>query len=244
MPEAAAAIGRDVQTSARVPAVSIENAIFSYERGKAVLRVPALEIVRGEKVFIYGPSGSGKTTLLGLMAGVLRADAGAVRVLGNNLTDLSNRQRDALRAAHIGYIFQLFNLIPYLSVLENIVLPCRLSRERRERLGGVAPDKAAAALADALQIHGLLHERVTRLSVGQQQRVAAARALIGAPELVIADEPTSALDSDRRESFLELLFARCADAGATLVFVSHDRQLQHMFDRALSLVDLNTESVR
>jgi putative ABC transport system ATP-binding protein len=244
MPDAAAAIGRDVQTSARVPAVFIEDAIFAYARGKTVLRVPALEIERGERVFIYGPSGSGKTTLLGLMAGVLRADAGAVRVLGSNLTDLSNRQRDALRAAHIGYIFQLFNLIPYLSVLENIVLPCRLSRERRERLGGVAPEKAAAALADALQIHGLLHERVTRLSVGQQQRVAAARALIGAPELVIADEPTSALDSDRRESFLELLFARCADAGATLVFVSHDRQLQHMFDRALSLVDLNTESVR
>jgi putative ABC transport system ATP-binding protein len=246
MPEAAAATatGRDVQTNAHVPAVSIEGAVFSYERGRTVLRVPALEIARGAKVFIYGPSGSGKTTLLGLMAGVLRADAGAVRVLGTNLTDLSNRRRDALRAAHIGYIFQLFNLIPYLSVQENIVLPCRLSRERRERLGGVPPEKAAAALADALQIHGLLHERVTRLSVGQQQRVAAARALIGAPELVIADEPTSALDSDRRESFLELLFARCADAGATLVFVSHDRQLQHMFDDSMSLADLNTESVR
>jgi ABC-type transport system involved in cytochrome c biogenesis ATPase subunit len=149
---------------------------------------------------------------------VLRADRGSVRVLGTDLTSLSNRGRDALRAAHIGYIFQLFNLIPYLSVLENIVLPCRVSRERRERLGGVSPERAAAALADALEIGGLLDERVTRLSVGQQQRVAAARALIGAPELVIADEPTSALDSDRRESFLELLFARCADAGATLAF--------------------------
>jgi putative ABC transport system ATP-binding protein len=236
--------GRAAQETVRGPAVSIENAVFSYRRGTTVLDVASLDIARGEKVFIYGPSGSGKTTLLGLLSGVLRADHGAVRVLGTDLTALTNRSRDALRAAHIGYIFQLFNLIPYLSVLDNIVLPCRVSRERRNRLGDVAPERAAEALADALQIGGLLHEGVTRLSVGQQQRVAAARALIGAPELVIADEPTSALDSDRRESFLELLFARCTDAGATLVFVSHDRHLQHMFDRALSLTDLNRAQVR
>jgi putative ABC transport system ATP-binding protein len=244
MTEAAATTGRDARMETRVPAVSLEEAVFSYVPGAPVLHVPALGIERGERVFIFGPSGSGKTTLLGLMAGVLRADSGAVRVLGANLTALSNHGRDALRSAHIGYIFQQFNLIPYLSVKENIVLPCRLSRERRQRLGGMAPDAAAAALADALQIHGLLDERVTRLSVGQQQRVAAARALIGSPELVIADEPTSSLDSDRRESFLELLFARCDDAGATLVFVSHDRHLQHMFDRALSLAELNVASVR
>lgn len=236
--------GRVVQQAVHGPAVSIEAATFSYVRGTTVLHIDALEIQRGEKVFIYGPSGSGKTTLLGLLSGVLRADAGAVRVLGTDLTALSNGRRDALRAAHIGYIFQIFNLIPYLSVQENIVLPCRVSRERRERLAGVAPEAAAATLADALEIGGLLHERVTRLSVGQQQRVAAARALIGSPELVIADEPTSALDSDRRESFLQLLFDRCADAGATLVFVSHDRQLERMFDRALSLADLNQVQAR
>jgi putative ABC transport system ATP-binding protein len=167
-----------------------------------------------------------------------------VRVLGTDLTRLSNRRRDAFRAAHVGYIFQLFNLIPYLSVQENIVLPCRVSRERRARLGGTFPDEAAITLAEALEIGDLLRENVTRLSVGQQQRVAAARALIGSPELVIADEPTSALDSDRRERFLELLFARCADAGATLVFVSHDRQLEHVFDRAVSLADLNVMQAR
>jgi putative ABC transport system ATP-binding protein len=244
MARAATENGRDTHQQLRLPAVSIDHAVFSYVRGTPVLSVSALAIERGEKVFIYGPSGSGKTTLLGLLSGVLRADSGAVRVLGTDLTALSNRGRDALRAAHVGYIFQLFNLIPYLSVQENIVLPCRVSRERRRRLGGVTPEQAAAVLAGALQIGGLLHERVTRLSVGQQQRVAAARALIGAPELVIADEPTSSLDSDRRESFLELLFARCADAGATLVFVSHDRQLQHMFDRALSLADLNQAHIR
>jgi putative ABC transport system ATP-binding protein len=244
MTRAARDPGRVVQQTLRVPAVSVEDAVFSYVRGSPVLHIGSLTIERGEKVFVYGPSGSGKTTLLGMLSGVLRADSGSVRVLGTDLTSLSNRGRDALRAAHIGYIFQLFNLIPYLSVLDNIVLPCRVSRERRERLGGVSPERAAAALADALQIGGLLDERVTRLSVGQQQRVAAARALIGAPELVIADEPTSALDSDRRESFLELLFARCADAGATLAFVSHDRQLEHMFDRALLLSDLNRIPLR
>jgi putative ABC transport system ATP-binding protein len=230
---------RDVQASLHVPAVSVEDARFGYGRDRTVLHLRGLHIPRGEKLFIYGPSGSGKTTLLGLLSGVLRADSGAVRVLGEDLTQLSNRRRDALRAAHIGYIFQIFNLIPYLSVEENIVLPCRVSRERRSRLHGTTPEAAAQALADALEIGDLMHEKVTRLSVGQQQRVAAARALIGAPEVVIADEPTSSLDSDRRERFLELLFDRCAAAGSTLIFVSHDRQLQHMFDRAVSLPELN-----
>ncbi|HEX2168160.1 MAG TPA: ABC transporter ATP-binding protein, partial [Longimicrobiales bacterium] len=224
--------------------VLLNDTSFAYGSGPTVLNVPELRIERGEKVFIFGPSGSGKTTLLGLLAGVLRSDAGVVRVLGTDLGQLSNRRRDALRAAHIGYIFQMFNLIPYLSVQENIVLPCRLSAERKARLGNVSADDAARLLADALHIGGLLDERVTRLSVGQQQRVAAARALIGSPELIVADEPTSALDSDRREQFLELLFERCAAADATLVFVSHDRHLEHMFDRALSLTDLNTAAQR
>lgn len=228
----------------RGPAVLLENVEFAYGAGPMVLRVPALRVERGEKVFIFGPSGSGKTTLLGLLAGVLRADSGVVSVLGADLARLTNRRRDALRAAHIGYIFQMFNLIPYLSVQENIVLPCRLSRERRERLGDTSVDAAARTLADSLQLGGLLDERVTKLSVGQQQRVAAARALIGAPELIVADEPTSALDSDRRQQFLELLFERCAVAGSTLVFVSHDRHLEHLFDRAVSLADLNTTALR
>jgi putative ABC transport system ATP-binding protein len=228
----------------RVPAVLLESTEFAYGTGPTVLRVRELRIERGERVFIFGPSGSGKTTLLGLLAGVLRPGSGVVRVLGTDLGAVSSRRRDALRAAHIGYIFQMFNLIPYLSVQENIVLPCRLSAERRARLGSVSPDSAARVLADALHIGSLLDERVTKLSVGQQQRVAAARALIGSPELIVADEPTSALDSDRREQFLELLFERCAAADATLVFVSHDRQLEHMFDRDMSLADLNMVSER
>jgi putative ABC transport system ATP-binding protein len=236
--------GRDARETSRVPAVVLENTKFAYVRNQVVLDVPRLVVERGERLFVFGPSGSGKTTLLGLIAGVLRATGGTVNVLGTDMTALSSRKRDALRAGHIGYIFQLFNLIPYLSVQENIVLPCRLSAERRARLSGVSPDDAARTLAESLEIGGLLNERVTRLSVGQQQRVAAARALIGAPELVVADEPTSALDSDRREQFLELLFERCAAAQSTLVFVSHDRQLEHMFDRAVSLAELNVAAQR
>lgn len=236
--------GRDAGSSARVPAVSLHDARFAYGSGPVVLDIGELRIERGETVFIHGPSGSGKTTLLGLIAGVLRATAGSVQVLGTDLGALSGHGRDALRAADIGYIFQLFNLIPYLSVQENITLPCRLSRERRRRLGDASPEQAAAALAAALGIDAVMSERVTALSVGQQQRVAAARALIGAPGLVVADEPTSSLDADRRERFIELLFERCRDAGATLIFVSHDRQLERMFDRAVSLPAINRAAAR
>lgn len=221
------------------PAVELQDVRFAYSRGPDVLDIPLLEIARGERVFVFGPSGSGKTTLLGVLAGVLRATHGAVRVLGRDLTSMSGAERDAFRAEHVGYIFQMFNLIPYLSVIENVTLPTRLSGARRSRIVGRSVEEAAHEITASLGIEELLAKRVTELSVGQQQRVAAARALLGAPELVIADEPTSALDSDRRERFLELLFRCCADAGATLVFVSHDRQLLPMFDRSVSLVEMN-----
>jgi putative ABC transport system ATP-binding protein len=151
-------------------------------------------------------------------------------------------ERDAFRGSHIGYIFQLFNLIPYLTVEENITLPCRLSAERRRRLNGKDLHRAAREVADHLGIGGLLHENVTKLSVGQQQRVAASRALIGTPELIVADEPTSSLDHDHRERFIQLLFESCREAGSTLLFVSHDRTLMPMFGRAISLPEVNRAS--
>lgn len=220
-------------------AIDIRELRFAYRRDALVLDVPHLRVERGERVFLFGPSGSGKTTLLGIVAGVLAPDAGQVRVLDADLARMSAGARDAFRAEHLGYIFQMFNLIPYLTVLENITLPCQLDRKRRARLGSVSPDAAARALAERLEISSFLGTPVTELSVGQQQRVAAARALIAAPELVIADEPTSSLDVDRRARFLDLLFEVCADAGSTLLFVSHDRQLTPRFDRELSLPDLN-----
>ena len=225
--------------SETAPAIRLTDLHFSYGKGPEILNISEFAVKAGEKVFLFGPSGSGKTTLLGVLAGVLGGYTGNVEVLGRDIAKLSGSQRDAFRGSHLGYIFQLFNLIPYLSVMENITLPCRLSAERRGRLNGASMEQAAHAVAKRLGIDELLANRVTNLSVGQQQRVAAARSLLGAPELIIADEPTSSLDYDHRERFLELLFESCKAAGATLLFVSHDRSLMHLFDRQLSLPDIN-----
>lgn len=221
------------------PAVALHEVRFAYPGGASILDIPALHIARGERVFLHGPSGSGKTTLLGLIAGVLAPTTGRVQVLGNNLGTMSSAQRDRFRAAHIGYVFQMFNLIPYLSVRENIALPARLSKLRRERLAGADLDSETTRLAAGLEIENLLDARISALSVGQQQRVAVARALIGSPELVVCDEPTSALDADRRDRFLELLFASVQKAGSTLVFVSHDLSLAERFGRTVALPQLN-----
>jgi putative ABC transport system ATP-binding protein len=219
--------------------VEIANLNFYYRPAKTVLKIAELNIAKGEKIFLYGPSGSGKTTLLGILAGVLRANEGSVKVLGQDLTQMSGPACDALRGAHIGYIFQMFNLIPYLNVLENIMLPCRVSQERHRRLNGRSRADEAKSLAGRLGIGPIATDNVVDLSVGQQQRVAAARALLGAPELIIADEPTSSLDEDHREGFLKLLFDQCRDLGSTLIFVSHDRRMMPLFDRAISLAEIN-----
>jgi putative ABC transport system ATP-binding protein len=219
--------------------IAVSGLRFSYRPGTPVVDIESLSVARGERLFLFGPSGSGKTTLLGLLAGVLTPDAGRIEIDGVDLATLSARARDRFRGDRIGFLFQLFNLIPWLSVSENITLPCRLSAGRRQRLGAESADDAARRLARGLEIEELLGRPVTELSVGQQQRVAAARALIGRPPLVIADEPTSALDSDLREQFIRLLFAQAREAGSTVVFVSHDRQLAGMFDRSVSLPDLN-----
>ena len=220
-------------------AIELDQVRFRYGDGPDLLHIPSLIIEHRERVFLYGPSGSGKTTLLEQAAGVLRAREGSVRVLDCDLTALSARQCDAFRGAHIGYIFQLFNLITYLNVEDNILLPCRLHRERRTRLGGQSLHTAAIALATRLGIAPLLQQKVTNLSVGEQQRVAAGRALVGRPEVILADEPTSALDYDHRQRFLELLFECAGEAGSTLIFVSHDRTLMPLFHRAISLPEIN-----
>ena len=206
------------------------------------LDIARLQIERGRSVFLHGPSGSGKSTLLGLLAGVLLPRSGQVRLLDTDWATLSGARRDAFRADHVGYIFQQFNLLPYLSVLDNVLLPCRFSALRRRRADASAGSARAGAEA-LLQRVGLgaaLWTRpAARLSVGQQQRVAAARALLGQPELVIADEPTSALDAALRDSFMALLLQQCRDAGSTLVFVSHDERLAAAFDTTLALAQIN-----
>ena len=224
--------------AAPAPAIELEGVTYAWVRGRTVLDVPGFAVARGERVFLKGPSGSGKSTLLGLVGGVLRPAAGRVAILGQDLGALSGAKRDAFRAAHVGFVFQMFNLVPYLSVLENVVLPARFSAERRAKAGDLQAE--ARRLLGALGLGTELAARgVTQLSIGQQQRVAAARALLGRPELLIADEPTSALDWDARESFLKLVMQECAQAGTTLLFVSHDVSLSGLFDRSVALAEIN-----
>jgi len=204
--------------------------------------IEEFEAERGERIFLHGPSGCGKTTLLSLLGGVLVPGAGELRLLERNWASLPAWQRDTYRAAHVGFIFQQFNLLPYLSAIDNALLPCRLSDRRaarsRERFSG--PLEQASHLLEAMQLpRALWHRKATELSVGQQQRVAAARALLGAPELVLADEPTSALDEERRAAFLDLLLGACRESRATLIFVSHDLRIAARFDRALALPSIN-----
>jgi putative ABC transport system ATP-binding protein len=203
------------------------------------LSIPSLELKAGSKVFLHGPSGCGKSTLLGLMAGVLVAREGRVALLGQDWAKLPSGARDARRADHVGVVFQQFNLLPYLTVLDNLLLPCRFSALRARRCAG-GPVAAAQTLLRQVGLPASLWPRLAdALSVGQQQRVAAARSLIGAPELVIADEPTSALDAALRDDFMALLMDACTAAGSTLVFVSHDERLATRFDAMLSLPLLN-----
>jgi len=218
--------------------IEIENLSFAYRGGSPILNIPELTIKSGDHVFLFGPSGSGKTTLLSLITGILVPQAGKLRVLGEDISVMRTGQRDHLRGDRMGYIFQMFNLLPYLTVIENILLPCRMNTPRAARVGG---DLAAEAmrLASRLGIESLAQTSAAELSVGQQQRVAAARALMGNPELIIADEPTSALDMDYREDFLELLFENTRNTKATIVFVSHDRSLAQLFDRVVSLPEIN-----
>jgi putative ABC transport system ATP-binding protein len=226
-----------------VSAIELRDVTFGWGPGRPLLDIGSLDVAAGERVFISGPSGSGKSTLLGLIGGVLTPTGGSVRVLGESLGELGAARRDALRVDRIGFIFQMFNLLPYLSVRDNVALPCRFSARRRARAMVEATDirtEAERLLGHlGLDDPALLDRRVTELSIGQQQRVAAARALIGRPELLIADEPTSSLDADSRADFLTLLMSECTAAGSAIVFVSHDRSLAGQFDRQVDLLKLN-----
>ncbi len=227
------------RVSAVRPALEFEDVRFAYPGNpQPVLRNISLKLPQGQGLMLKGPSGSGKSTLLSLAAGVITAQAGAVKLLGQDWSKLGAAQRDGFRVDHVGYIFQQFNLLPYLGVLDNVVLPCHFSRRRRERACAAhgQVESAARVLLSALGIdESLLGRTAARLSVGQQQRVAAARALIGQPEVVIADEPTSALDEDLRETFMGLLLEQCARSGSALLFVTHDDRLKTHFTQVMDL---------
>lgn len=224
--------------STGAPAIALKQLEFRWAgQAEPLLTIERLEIARGERVFLYGPSGSGKTSLLNLLAGVHLPSSGSVELLGQNLGALSARQRDKFRARHIGVVFQQFNLIPYLSLLDNVLLAAHFAG-----LDRTEAELRARQLLTALGLERELIERPARqLSVGQQQRVAVARALIAKPEILLADEPSSALDSDSRDAFIELLLDNARLTGCTVIFVSHDRSLQPHFSRSLDIRELRAE---
>jgi putative ABC transport system ATP-binding protein len=221
-------------------ALRIADLVYRWPRqATPCLDIARFEVARGERVFLHGPSGSGKSTLLGLLGGVAIPQAGRIELLGQDLAQLGSHARDRFRADHTGFLFQQFNLLPWLSALDNVLLPCTFSARRKLR---AEPDSRAAAATLLAQLDldpALWNKSAAELSVGQQQRVAAARALIGRPEILIADEPTSALDAERQQIFIDLLLRETASVDATLIFVSHDRRLAAHFDRTVALDEIN-----
>ncbi|NRF65236.1 ABC transporter ATP-binding protein [Vibrio coralliilyticus] len=220
--------------------VELEQVTFTWPGNKTpTLDIKQLHITKGEHLFIKGPSGCGKSTLLGLLTGINTTSSGQLRVLGQDLNQMKGSQRDKFRADHIGYIFQQFNLLPYLNVIENVILPCQFSAQRKSQVDTSLVEDATRLLEKLHLPAHLLDKPVVELSIGQQQRVAAARALIGKPALIIADEPTSSLDYDNRTAFIELLLEQVNQAQSTLLFVSHDPTLESLFDRTLNLNQIN-----
>ena len=226
--------------------LDLRDVKFGYDKGQTLIEIDALNILKGESVFLRGPSGSGKSTLLGLIGGVLHPREGHISICGTDITPLSAGQRDKIRANHLGIIFQQLNLLPYLNIIQNVTLPCRFSKARARR--AAMPNQPIAQTAQNLVAElgieaSFLGRKVGTLSIGQQQRVAVARALIGGPDLIIADEPTSALDSENRDRFIELLDTQRKRFKCSLLFVSHDLSLAKHFDRSIDLTALNKVSV-
>lgn len=218
--------------------VSIRNLRFSYDKTNPdpILEIPEWSVATGEHVFLHGPSGSGKSTLLNLLAGVLTSTEGSIKILDQSLELMSERQRDKFRANHIGLVFQQFNLIHYLSALDNINLANYFSDNASLKKS----ESRAKELLKTLGINPSLHHQpASSLSTGQQQRVAIARSLINTPELLIVDEPTSALDSQSRDLFMKMLMEIVTQHNITLIFVSHDQSLAKYFSTTVALQEIN-----
>ena len=221
-----------------ITAIEVTNLQFAYSKeSKPIVDIKKWQIPKGEHVFLSGPSGSGKSTLLNLLCGTLTPSKGKISLLEQPFSSLSNRQRDKFRARNIGVVFQQFNLIPYLSVAQNINAAVYFANKGNYKN---SKDVAAATcqLLNRLQLSdSLLNAKADALSIGQQQRIAIARALINDPQLLIVDEPTSALDADARDSFMSLLKDVAADS--TMIFVSHDEAMKSYFEHHCSISQLN-----
>lgn len=213
--------------------INVANLKFAYPNQSPTLQIPQFQLKTGEKVFLAGPSGSGKTTFLELVAGLLHPSEGSLKVLGEDFSLSNAHHKDLIRKQSMSFIFQSFNLIPYLSVEENIRLPFWLGFHDDRTAEAVTAD--LNNLIRDLGIETLKNKKVTELSFGQSQRVAAARAFLKRPKLLLADEPTSALDTDHRNAFLNVLFNLAKNLETSMIFVSHDRSLQTQFDRVIEI---------
>ncbi len=210
--------------------IHIRDLVFSFADGAFTLAIPDLFVASGETVAVIGPSGSGKTTLLNLIAGILRAERGSVVVDDVDVGSLSDAGRRAFRIRRIGFVFQDFALIDYLSARDNILHPCRITDALRLDTG---MRRRAETLAAAVGIADKLDRRPGRLSQGEKQRVAICRALLPRPRLILADEATGNLDPDNKTLILDLLFERAAAESATLLAVTHDHELLPRFGRVV-----------
>lgn len=217
-------------------AIKLHNLNYTFQGSSLpVLSIPAWQVARNERVFLQGESGSGKSTLLGLLAGLQLPTLGEVEILGARMSALGAGKRDRFRAKHLGVVFQQFNLIPYLSALENVLLAAQFGTSDRR-----GARQRAIELLGSVNLPSSLHDRkAAALSIGQQQRVAIVRALINEPSLLLVDEPTSALDHNNRDAFLALLFDMLADMDCAMVFVSHDPTIGRLFDTHVRLAELN-----
>jgi putative ABC transport system ATP-binding protein len=217
-------------------AIKLHNLNYTFQGSSLpVLSIPAWQVARNERVFLQGESGSGKSTLLGLLAGLQLPTLGEVEILGARMSALGVGKRDRFRAKHLGVVFQQFNLIPYLSALENVLLAAQFGTSDRR-----GARQRAIELLESVNLPSSLHDRkAAALSIGQQQRVAIVRALINEPSLLLVDEPTSALDHNNRDAFLALLFDMLADMDCAMVFVSHDPTIGRLFDKHVRLAELN-----
>lgn len=213
------------------PAVEIKDLHFSYG-AKEILALPKLAVAQGSHTLICGDSGCGKSTLMNLIGGVLGGYSGILRVLGQEQAQLGPSARDRFRAQHIAVIFQQFNLIPYLSVTDNIRLALNVT-------GHTYDSERISAILAHLQIDALARQKARELSHGQQQRVAAARALAIDAGLILADEPTSALDERNSRLFLDLLFREAERNQRTIIVVSHDLRQRRRFDQVIDLTQVN-----
>jgi len=220
-------------------AVALRNVSFSYPSSKAVFKCREWCLQHGERIFLHGASGSGKSTMLNILAGISKPQHGEVCLNGTVINALSQSKRDKYRAQHVGVVFQQFNLIPYLSVYQNVQLAAYFAKSSTSVM-----DKVKTMLGMLKLEESVIHKPVSELSVGQRQRVAIMRAFINSPELLLVDEPTSSLDANARDGFMQMLMSMCDVNNATLIFVSHDEALRSHFSSHVPVKDLCSWSVQ